>query len=170
MVSMALFTIVVTVAAAAYLSMINLSRRAQATNDVVSNLTFVVESISRSLRTGTNYDCGLPDATKNCWPSPGSQITFTDEDAQTVSYLQKSNGTIGMCIGVPTCTDAASTAITDPRIAVSSLQFYVQGAGTGDATQPRVIIALTGTVTVDANSPPVAFSIQTGATQRLIDL
>lgn len=168
-VSIGLFTIVVTIAASAYLSLISLNRKAQATNDVSSNLAFVMESISRSIRTGSSYDCGGGGGELNCWASGSTVFSFTNEDGQTVTYLRKSNGTVGVCVS-GTCTDSSANSITDPRISISSLRFYVEGVGFGDGTQPRVLIALTGTITPDPRSAPVSFSIQTSATQRLLEL
>lgn len=168
-VSVGLFMIVVTIAASAYLSLISLNRKAQATNDVSSNLAFVMESISRSIRTGSSYDCGGGGGTLNCWASGSNTFSFTNEDGQTVTYLRRSNGTVGLCVGT-TCTDSSANSITDPRISITSLIFYVEGVGYGDSTQPRVLITLTGSITPDPRTAPVTFTIQTSATQRLLEL
>jgi type IV fimbrial biogenesis protein FimU len=168
-VSVGLFMIVVTIAASAYLSLISLNRRAQATNDVSSNLAFVMESVSRSIRTGSAYDCGGGGGTLNCWAGGSSTFSFTNEDGQVTTYLRRSNGTVGVCTGA-TCTDSSASSITDPRISITSLYFYVEGVGYGDGTQPRVLIALSGSITPDPRTAPVTFTIQTSATQRLLEL
>lgn len=168
-VSVALFMVVITIAASAYLSMISLNRKAQALNDVVSNLSFVMESISRSIRTGTNYDCGGVGGAANCWPSGAQSFSFTNEDGQNVTYLLKSNNTVGICIEIA-CTDVQASTLTDPRITITNLTFYVQGVGVGDQLQPRVLITLTGTAQPDPQSEPISFSIQTSASQRIIEI
>lgn len=168
-VSVGLFMIVVTIAASAYLSLISLNRRAQATNDVSSNLAFVMESISRSIRTGSSYDCGGGGGALNCWGGGSNTFSFTNEDAQTVTYLLKTDGTVGVCISA-TCTDSSASSITDPRVRVTNLAFFVEGVGYGDGMQPRVLITLSGTIQPDPRTAPLSFTIQTSATQRLIEL
>jgi type II secretory pathway pseudopilin PulG len=168
-VSVGLFMIVVTIAASAYLSMISLNRKAMATNDVVSNLSFVMESMSRSIRTGSGYDCGGVGGAANCWSGGSSAFSFTSEDGLATTYLLRSNATVGVCVNTG-CSDSAANSITDPRVTITGLTFYVQGVGTGDSTQPRVLITLSGSVRPDPQSDPVTFTIQTSATQRLIEL
>ena len=171
-VSVALFTIVVTIATSAYLKLIELNRKARATNDLVSNLSFVTESIGRSIRTGRDYDCGGIGGSANCWPTGNSTFSFENEDGDTVTYLLKSGGVIGMCVG-GSCTNASASPLTDPRITITSLTFYVDGVGTSGtdaAKQPRVIISMSGSITPDTLSAPISFSIQTSATQRIIEI
>ena len=168
-VSVALFTIVVTIAISTYLQMISLNRKARATNDLVSNLSYTLESIGRTIRTGKEYDCGGGGGSLNCWPGGSSQFSFTDENGRDVTYILKSGGVVGMCID-SACTDSSASPLTDSRISIESLQFFVQGVGTGDSTQPRVIIAVAGEIVPDPDEAPVSFSIQTSATQRLIEI
>lgn len=168
-VSVGLLTIVVVIAMSAYLSLISLDRKARATNDLMTNLSFAVEAMSRSVRTGTNYDCGGIGGIANC-PNGGSLLSFIDENNQTVTFLLKTDGTVGTCVGTGVCTASSATSITDPRVHVSNLTFYTQGAGTGDGLQPRVIFSVSGSITPDTMSAPISFTIEGGATQRLIDL
>lgn len=168
-VSVALFTIVVTIAMGTYLQLISLNRKARATNDLVSNLSYTLESMGRSIRTGKDYDCGGDGGAANCWPGGSSQMAFTDENSQNVTYRLKSGGSVGVCINTA-CTDTSAATLTDPRITINSLQFFVQGVGTGDGTQPRVIIAVSGQIIPEPDEAPISFSIQTSATQRLIEI
>jgi hypothetical protein len=82
-------------------------------------------------------------------------------------------GSVGVCIGAgspPVCNDSTATILTDPRIRVTNLTFYTQGVGTGDGIQPRVLFTVTGTITPDQRSTPVTFTLEGGATERLIEL
>ncbi len=171
-VSIGLFTVVMTIAMSAYLSLISLNRKARATNDVVSNLSYVVESMGRSIRTGTNYDCGGLGGAQNCWDSTGStQFNFTNSNGQTMTYLLQSGGVIGMCPDATSCGNPQP--LTDPRINVTDLHFFVQGVGTtgGDLSlQPRVVFTISGSITPEVGAAPVSFSIQSSATERLIDI
>ncbi len=176
-VSVGLFTVVVTIASSAYLSMIALDRRARATNDLVSNLSFVVGTMARSIRTGTHYQCG---SGTNC-VNGGTYFSFTNESCQSVMYLRKSDGTVGECIGPVdtsgqcspsrvTCTDSSAITLTDPRIQVTNLMFYAQGIGLNDGKQPHATFTLSGSIRTDPNTDPVTFTIEGGAAQRIIDL
>jgi prepilin-type N-terminal cleavage/methylation domain-containing protein len=151
-VSVAIFSIVMLVAGAAFLSLINLDRQARATNDVVTNLSYVVESMERSIRTGTVYSGG------------GSNFSFTDAEGRTVQY-RLSNAQIQQQINT-----GGWIPLTDPRVRVESLAFYVRGADPNDTYQPGVLFTLKGSVRPDAKSAPVEFLVESGAAQRLLDL
>ncbi len=88
--------------------------------------------------------------------------------SQTQSISLKNDGSIGQCTGA-LCTDATAVALTDPRITIATLCFYVRGVGATDNVQPQVTFTLSGTMTTDAGET-TGFSIQTGATQRVIEL
>ena len=154
-VSIALFSIVMLIVMAAYLAIISLDRQARAGSQLVSSLSFALDSMSRTIRTGTGYTGG------------GTTFSFTDSTGQAVTYrlgpgTQKS---IAQCMGTG-CTDVT---LTDPKITITTLNFIVRGAASSDGVQPQVTIIAKGTMQTDAGRT-TSFSIQTGATQRLIDL
>lgn len=165
-VSVGIFSIVMLIAIGAYLVIINADRRARTTNDLATSLTFAVDNINRSIRTGSAYQCA---GGTNCWPAGGSSLALTDDLGQTVTYLLKTDNTIGKCSTLP-CTTSNAISITDPRITIQSLVFYVAGVGTSDTLQPRVTFVIQGSVRPDATSTPTTFSIQSTAVQRTIDL
>lgn len=173
-VSVAIFSVVMLVATSAFLSLISLDRKARTTNDVVTNLSFVMESLARTIRTGSRYGCnGIGGG--DCWPGGGHTFAFLDSNGcyQTIS-VQNSQVVETTQSGTSACTFASNIPLTDPRVTISptELTFYVVGTTPGvvDATQPRVTITLHGTMTPDPKSPPVSFTIQTTAVQRYIDL
>ncbi len=170
-VSIGLFTIVVTIAMTAYLSLIALDRKARATNDLVTNLSFTIENMSRNIRTGTGYVCGGFGSGPNCWGGTGSnKFSFVDVQNQQTTYLFTAAGAVASCVGTSICNDISATTLTDPRIRITNLRFYTQGVGTGDGLQPRVLFTISGTITPDARATPVTFTIESSATQRLIEL
>lgn len=166
-VSLGLFSMIMLIVMGAYVTLLSLDRQARASNHLATSLSFSVESMARTLRTGTDYACNRNGASPNC-TSGGSSISFVDSQGQTVTYLLKSNGSIGQCVG-GLCTDASAVALTDRRIAISSLRFYVRGVGSGDYVQPQVTFQVAGTMTTDAGET-TGFSVQTSATQRLIEI
>jgi prepilin-type N-terminal cleavage/methylation domain-containing protein len=56
-VSLALFSVVTTVAVGSLLSLITANQAIQAEQDVLSGVMFALDSMSREIRTGTQYDC-----------------------------------------------------------------------------------------------------------------
>lgn len=170
-VSVALFVIVVTIAMSAYIFMISLERKARATNDVVANLSFVVNSMSRTIRTGNTYRC---NGSGDCWPGGGTSFSFFDENGFTNTYFyDAASKSIYGCVNVVGCNINNATRLVDPRINVSSLMFYTQGTtpfSSGDQVQPRVIFTVTGSITPDPDSAPITFTLESMATQRLLDL
>jgi len=151
----------------AYLTLISLDRQARASNQLAASLSYAVESMARSVRTGTSYACNANTSSPNC-VSGGTSLSFRDAQNQTITYILKNDGSIGQCTG-SLCTSASATALTDRRISITSLRFFVRGVGTSDYNQPNVTFTIAGTMTTDAGEV-TDFAIQTGAAQRLIEL
>ena len=176
-VSLGIFSVVILVVMGAYLTLISLDRQARANSQLATSLSFAIESMARSLRTGSEFVCNGNTNSPNC-TNGGSSISFClegrtcrdgDSDEQYLTtYFLRSNGTIGQCSG-RLCTDSASEPLTDSRIAIESLRFYVRGVGSGDGTQPQVTFVLAGSMTTDQGET-TDFNIQTSATQRLLEL
>jgi len=164
-VSVALFSIVMLVAGTAFLALISLDRKARATNDVVTNLSYVVDSMERSIRTGTTYNCG---GIGDCWTTPRSSFSFLDSENRTIEYRLLVTGSKGQ---IQQRINGGSWApLTDPRVDVELLSFYARGTTPGDSVQPTVVLVLRGSLRPDPLSDPVEFVIESGATQRLIDI
>lgn len=185
-VSVGLFALVMLIATGAYFTLIALDRRARATNQVVSSLSFAVDTMMRGIRTGTNYQCaggsssGGNNAVGDCTSFSYTDINVSDPNTgvppATVVYIKKANQTIGRCentIGNVTCTDANASSLTDSGITIQKLAFYVRGVGNGSAPtwaqQPHVTFIISGLMSAGSGGKTVLFTIQQGATQRLID-
>ncbi|MDO8623972.1 MAG: prepilin-type N-terminal cleavage/methylation domain-containing protein [bacterium] len=166
LVSVGLFAVIMTISAGAYLVMVGVNARAQAIALTTDNLAFVLENITRSIRTGTNYSCGG----SNC--SAGESFSFTDQNTQDITYTfvhasGSVNGHIQATIG-----SAAPVQLTDSAVDITSLKFYLSGyGGTSDLdyAQPFVRIVATGTARADKGQT-VTFSVETAAAMRGIDL
>ncbi len=174
-VSVGLFSIVIVIVGTAYLNLVNLDARTRATSDAINNLSFAMDTISRSLRTGTQYECGGHGNGPNCWPDPSNKISFINDQNQYVTYfLDTSVNQIKECVSaVPNSSCSAGVndfAVSDPRLNVNVFNFYVRGVGINDGIQPEVILVIRGTVALQGNQQPVSFTLQTTASQRGIDL
>lgn len=174
-VSVGIFAFVMLVATGAYLTLINFDRRARATNELVSNLSFAVDSITRSIRTGKSFSCTpTTDGKGNNTAGTCHQFTFVDSDGCSETYAL-SGGNVVLSVSGSGCSAISNVPLIDPRISLSSagLTFYVRGVGTtSDTTQPQVIISLYGTLPVSQNGgvASTTFNIETMATQRLPEL
>lgn len=173
-VSIGLFALVMLVATAAYFNLIALDRRARATNQIVNNLSFAVDSMVRGIRTGTGFQClnGAPDAYGNSTSGGCTQFTYTDTNLplgnNIVTYylsghqILRTQGAVSSVVG--------GTALTDPSITVTTFTFYVRGAGSGNDVQPQVLFTVKGTMPADSAGGVATFVVEEDATQRLIDL
>lgn len=161
-VAVGLFSLVMLLASGAYLMMIGISRQAQGITTGINNLSFALEAMTRSIRTGTSYDCGgLGDC-----PGGASSFSFVNADGVSVTY-SLSGSTIQETKG-----GGGQNTMTDSSVSVSSLTFYAFGtpsARGGDYDQPRVTIVVSGTVSSGPGKTE-AFTVETGATMRGSDL
>ena len=164
-VAVGIFSMVMLIVMGVYLALISYDRQARATNQLVANLSFAIESMVRTIRTGSGY---------SCTGNPCTTITFNDSEGQPVRYRLNGDGTIGQCKGslAASCSDSTATPLTDPHIAVGTLAFYVRGVGATGANatiQPQVTIVTRGTMATDAGKS-IDFTIQTSGTQRVLDI
>ena len=159
-VAMGLFSLIMLLASGAYLILIGANRQAQAISTGIDNLSFALESMTRSIRTGTSYNCGgLGDC-----PNGANSFSLVDDSGTSVTYslfgstIQKMTG------------NTAST-LTDPSVTISSLTFYAFGTHPAptDYQQARVTIIVSGTVSSGPGKTE-PFTIETGATMRGSDI
>lgn len=178
LISVAIFSVVMVIALGALLAMAESDRKAQTLKSVINNLNFSLDAMTRSMRTGVNYDCGATGGTtavpRDCAATPATSIGFLSSDSQgglpvTVRYC-RGNGSTCSTTGTAVLVSKGSAVfspITASEVVVTNLQFYVAGAqGTG--LQPHVVILLSGRVPVSA-SQTSSFDLHTSVTQRLYD-
>jgi len=160
-VAVGLFAIVMMLVSGAYIMMIGITRQAQGTSTGIDNLSFALETMTRSIRTGTGYNCGSLSG-GDC-QNGMSSFYFTNMNGAPVSY-----NLVGTTI--QKTVNGATSDLTDPSVRITSLMFYVSGTSSSDVYQPHVTIAVSGTVTSNPGKPPQSFAVQTGATMRVSDL
>ncbi len=172
-VSIGIFSLVMLTATGAYIKLIDLDRQARGTNDVVSNLSFAVDSMARAVRTGTGYRCNKTGTTCFDINNPGTSIQFTDEQGRTVVYeLDATTRQVRQTI-TPVSGQAYSAYLTDPRITVTQLNFFVRGVGIESSGQPKIQPQVTFLIAGSMVTGPgktVTFSIEGSATQRVLEL
>lgn len=185
LVSVAIFAIVMVVALGALLSLAEAARKAQALSVAVNNLSAALDSMSRNIRTGGTYHCGVtgaltvPLAPADCAATSNSYIAFIDADKNTVAYCldgttikrQIVAPSVAPPAGFTNCASSGFIPLTTPDVSITGLGFYVTGSarGVADSRQPKVTILLAGTSVIQANGKTAAFNIQTSVTQRIYD-
>jgi len=166
MTAVSVFLVVMTISMGAILSIFDANRKSESSKTVMDNLNFAVEAMSREIRFGKNYHCGtggnitLP---QNCL-SGDSFISFLSSDGIQIVY--KLTGS-----SIEKSVDGGNTyiAVTAPEININSLAFFVVGANPPpDTLQPKVLIKISGNAGTKINTMS-GFTLQTLASQRLID-
>jgi prepilin-type N-terminal cleavage/methylation domain-containing protein len=187
LVSVALFSVVMVIALGALLSLTTADRKAQALKSAVDNLNFALDSMSRTIRTGSNYHCGSSSG-GDC-KAGSNTLYFTANNGVVTAYRLESNSVdsnaasvCGQTVSTPGClaisVDGGVTwaPITSPDVIINDLSasnsytFHLWGsaAGSADNIQPVVVIMLGGYAQVSATQQS-AFHLQTTVTQRIYD-
>lgn len=175
MISVSLFLIVVLSGIGALVNANLLGHKSQNTRSIIDSLSFIMEDISKNLRTGEKYHCVDDDdyininSKKNCVLG-GKGIafldTFGDKWIYKIESTRKDNE--GKSIyDISKSTDGGVTfAQLNPNevILESDSIFIVRG----ENEQPSVTIRLVGKIIYKDVATP--FSLQTSISQRFIDL
>ena len=177
MVAVSLFSVVMVIASSALLTVIDADRRARAEASVLDNLDTALESMTRSIRVGSHYYCGVgsPGAVNDCG-SGGTMFTFEPYGGNVSTsdqwiYSWSSSGPNAGEILRSTNGGASYLPLTatSSGLSINSLRFYVTGSTEGDGYQPKVTISVRG-VAGPKVTDQVPFEVETTLTQRLYDL
>lgn len=178
MVSLTLFSIVMTTSVGSLLSLIDANAKAQALYSAMTNLSFALDSIGRNIRTGYSYYCSnslpntgsLPTTNLDC-PSGQSGIAFTREkDGVRVGYRYaqvSGKGFIEAKEG-----NGNWVKLTSDDVVIEKFELKLTGSDGlydhNDIVQPRVLIEIKGYVNngLDTNTK---FALQTHVTQRILN-
>lgn len=181
MIAISIFLVVVTVGMGALLNANSLHKKSQDMRSIIDNLSFIMEDMSRSLRTGYSYQCfrknidttlspatlGVP---RNC--NDGWAIAFEHASGEVTTYSDQSVYYINS--GKIFRSNAGATSdsfvqLTPDEVVLDSVSgFFVVGAEAGDIQQPFVTIKLVGSITSKGITSP--FSLQTSVSQRALDI
>jgi len=175
MIAISIFLIVVMVGMGALLNTSLIHTKSQDMRSIMDNLSFIMEDMSRNLRTGYNYHCiddGILTSTvPHSCISGGKGISFKSADptgGQWVYFIGTYNGTPGIFRSVDGAISFVQLTSKEVVIDPSS-SFLVTGAESGDNLQPFVTIKLIGTITSTKNNTVTPFSLQTSVSQRSLD-
>ncbi len=188
LVSLSIFTIVITISVGSLMVLIDANVRAQNTQSVMTNISYALDSMTREMRTGSDYYCGavadLPvtgESALDC-ANGGAGFSFNEggqsltgdtlNDSRRISY--RLNGTtlerrLGNGDGDSNVNETEDWSdVTSPDIEVTEVRFYSTGTTRTDASSPTVTVYLKG-VTGD-DEIQSEFNIQTTVVQQLLDI
>lgn len=168
MTAVSVFLIVMTISMGAILGIFNANDKVGTLKITMDNLNLAVETMSREIRFGTRYNCGLVDPIEtptNCVTGSEAGLSFRANDGRRISYRRGDSNNI-----VKSIDGGPEISVTAPEVNIQNLTFYVSGASAPpvDTLQPRVIIIIKGEAGTKASSQS-GFTLQTEVSQRLLD-
>lgn len=193
LVSLALYTVVVTIAVGSLLVLISGSSRGQAEQSVMTTITFALDSMTREVRTGSKYYCESYSSnafnsqesfstTRDCPDGDGSSVSAFQgvsfvEGGNSITggfvpsriayYFDSANKTIMRRVG-----NGNAESIVSDTITINRAEFFVTGSDPqsvgSDTAQPTVTIVIEATDATEPTAQP--FVVQTTITQRELDL
>ncbi len=180
MVATSIFMLIMLAALGSLIVSSDAAKKAQALRTAMDNVSFAMESMTRSLRMGTDYTCmtsstfSLPGSAQADCPvssSGGSAIIYTpayDGTKRDAAYVVNARGdgtsVLQRCYAGGSCLDMVSS-----NVDIQKLTFFVSGShsasnGPDDQTQPSIYILVKGVVTIKGQAN--TFAVQTTVTQR----
>ncbi len=186
MVSMSIFGIVSTISVGTLLVMIDANRKAQSVSSAMSSLSFVLDNITRNVRTGYDYYCstvsgtlGRNDSllgvghTKDC--ANGNSLIFTDSRSGARMAFRQ-NGTVLERRIVDSRSGNAGKSwlqVTPDNVVINTFDVTVAHAeetfeDNGDTEQPQVTLVVAGVVNAGQKTE-TDFNLQANVTQRVLD-
>ncbi|MCX6752230.1 MAG: prepilin-type N-terminal cleavage/methylation domain-containing protein [Candidatus Nomurabacteria bacterium] len=193
MISVSLFLIIVMVGMGALLNADMLHNKSKSMRSIMDNLSFIMEDMSRNIRTGYNYRC----YESGTWPGISQQSVFntpqscisggvlvfeeahgknllttppdTNATDQWIYKIESTDG--GLTFDISKSVDGGVTWVqmNSDEVSLNGVSgFSVIGAEAGDNQQPFVTIKLVGNINLQ-NNIQTPFSLQTSVSQRQID-
>jgi len=187
LVSISLFSVVLTIAVGTLLVLVDANGKAQNMQEAMTNLTFAMDSMTREIRTGRGYYCDdntfdnddlTNSDTRDCLTDdPGIQLSFVEggssltsgQGSDRISYrFNQAAGIIERQVG-----DNDFAPLTSDSMNITDLRFTVSGSDTWIANDnsypPVVTIYIEGSAGV-LEGIDTGFELQTTITQRSLDI
>jgi prepilin-type N-terminal cleavage/methylation domain-containing protein len=154
MVSVALFSIVISIAVGGFVRTIRTQRQIVSLLSANSNVSLVLEQMAREFRTGENFIVGAP-----------GRLTFTNARGESVTYCLDAEA-VNRSVNSP--CGPGGQKITADNVAVSYLAFSALGHLPGDTYPPRVTVSL-GVRAKEIGVDAVVVDLQTTVSARRLD-
>lgn len=187
LVSLAIFAVVVTMSVGTMIVMIDANSKAQFSQSISSNMAFALDSMTRDIRTGTDYRCSnsstvgalqLGDRSNyvpNDCTGGRSAFAFTEAGesltagltSNRIGFRHRTVDGVGR-IERRLSSDGGWQAITSENVNITELTFTVRNTNTSDSLSPQVTIYIKGEGVGDIQD--TEFVLQTTITQRALDI
>lgn len=164
LVSIALFSIVLVIVLGTIVTIVDVNRKTRTLTEVINNLNFSLESVNRSLKTGTDIDI------------QNNAISVIDQDGIKVCFKHIDNNesingrdTIGREVGASNCSsnDSDYIPITSSEVVIETFTAnFIDDSG---IDQPRINFLVKGYAETTRNIRS-EFSVQTTVSQRNLDI
>lgn len=163
-VSLGIFSTCMLIILSSLLSITSAQKKAVSISTVEDNLRFAIDSISKEIRTGYDYDCGATGVPGSC-SSGATSFAFNPGRTGITKVAYQLNTTDQ---SIEKSIDSGPFyPLTGSDIRIKKLNFYVAGAETSDGFQPQVTIVLQAEM--GSGREKSAFNVQTTITQRQTD-
>ena len=161
LVAIGILMILITMGTGGLAQVVGYHRQTQALQKSMNDLNFVMESMSRHIRFGTNYECTKTVAGK----CEGIETDF--ENVQRIRYATRIENGIGYVLQRQRQGSSWEDRwVTSPEnVDIRRLNFYVEGTDADDDIHPRVTIVMEGVVTTGPDRE-ADFTLQTTVDQR----
>ncbi len=185
LVSLSIFTMVVTMAVSVLLTMVDASSKARDVQSIMTNLAFTLDSMTREMRTGSDYYCQGGGGSSSL-PTSGSTTNDCDASAAkryAMSFNEGGGSITNSCSSKrisyrynPTdlsverrLCSGSWQRVTSKDIVVDDLNFSVTGSDSTDNITPIVTIYVKGHIP-GVRGKDTNFSLQTTVSQHLLDI
>lgn len=152
LVALGVFTVVMTIAMAAFVNIMDIQKKTETFRKVNDNLNFALEAMMREIREGKGYSSG----------SGVNTFSFTNKYNKTVTYK------LNIEKYIERKEDAKTLRMTSTDVKITKLNFSVRGETMTDQKQPIVIISVSGESGIREKSKS-SFNLQTTVSQRQLD-
>jgi len=179
LVSLSLFTVVVTMAVGTLLVLIDANGKQQSAQSVMTNISFALDSMTREIRTGHHYQCetsssALDDTnnTVNDCTSHQANFAFT-ESGDSLTSGAGSNRIAYRLAGTSIERRLGTTdwrPITAPEVVVEKLEFVVTDTDLLPNTKSPIVTVYVSGTAGNISGIDTSFNLQTTVTQQGLDL
>lgn len=160
MIATGIFAVVMITAVGAMLALNQAQVKAQNIQNIQDNIRFALESMTKEMRTATNFS---PAACDGC-----TELHFVRQDGANIGYCLN-GGAIQKFLPPVVC--ASGSPVTSAAVQVNKLYFFVSGATLGPSDgQPRVTVITEARSVNPSLQFDTTFNLQTTVTARLRDL
>ena len=176
MIANSIFLVVVTIGMGALLNASAIHQKSQDMRSIMDNLSFIMEDMSRNIRTGYDYHCidngDISRTDPHSCSVDGKGISFKSATGPQWIYQITDNGTL---FDIRKFSDGYTSnpiQLNPAEVQLTSDSgFWITGAespsSSSDTQQPFVTIRLVGVITYKGADTP--FSLQTSVSQRQLD-